>query len=67
MEEQMNLRQMTEEISGKLLDTKYILEILTDMIEVEPRQNILISLARKHVECSFKMVENCRRLISDFD
>ena len=67
MEEQTNLQKMTEEISNKLLDTKYILDVLEELTECDPRENILISQARERVESSFLTVENCRRLIANID
>ena len=67
MEEQMNLQKMTEEISNKLLDTKYILDILEVLTDGEPKEYILISQAKSHVKSSFIMLENCRNLIANID
>ena len=64
MEGQMNLQQMTEEISNKLLETKSFLDIMAELVDGEAKMHILLLQATKNIHSSFEMVEKCRNLIS---
>ena len=60
MEEQVNLQQMTEEISNKLLETKSFLDIMNKLVDGEAKMHILLLQATKNIHSSCEMVEKCR-------
>jgi flavoprotein len=64
MEGQMNLQQMTEEISNKLLETKSVLDIIEELTDEDAKMHVLLSQATRNIISSFEMIEKCRNLIS---
>lgn len=67
MEKEKNVSELLKEISGRLLDAKYLLDIIQDLIESSSASEISIltlnSIILDYVASSFKDVENCRSLI----
>lgn len=64
MEEQKNLQQMTEEISDKLLETRYLLDILDELVNNDAKMHTIVLQSNKNIKFSFDMVEKCRTMIS---
>lgn len=61
---QRNLGEISRDISSRLLDTFYILEILDENFDREAKENILIQAAIRKVKKSFEDVERCRKIIA---
>lgn len=64
MEEQQNLKELSEEISSKLLDSMRLIEILSELNDGEAKQETLLDIIRKNTTCAFKNTETIRKMIS---
>ena len=59
-----NLEYYTKNISGKILDTLYLAEILEDLIDGEKKSYILIKSIEQNLKAAFNQIEKCRKVIS---
>ena len=59
-----NLEYYTKNISGKILDTIYLAEILEDLVDGEKKSYILIKSIEQNLKTTFNQIEKCRRVIS---
>ena len=59
-----NLAQLNKEISNRLLNSCYLLEILEDIMGGEAKEGILIDTVKRNVLKSFDDIEKCRKIIS---
>ena len=64
MSDDKNLENITKNISDKILDSVYSLEILQYIIDGECKEYFLLSIALKNLNEAFNDVESCRKLIS---
>ena len=64
VEEIKNLKELTKRISGDLLDTINMLDILKEITDGECKEDFLICSIQKNVKNAFKHIEYCRQLIS---
>lgn len=62
-----SVEQINKDISGKLLDTLRLLEILEEMIDCSAKEELLVTIAKRNVELAFKDIEKCRVMISVVD
>lgn len=60
---ELNLAQLTQDISQKLIDTIYLLEITNEIIEGDGKLGILIKTIKRNIKNSFYEVEKCRQKI----
>lgn len=67
MEEIKNLEELTKKISGDLLDTINMLDILKEITDGECKKDFLICSIQKNVNNAFNNIEYCRQLISITD
>lgn len=67
MEHFENILQLNKDISSKLLDSIYLLEILDDLIDGEPKEGTILSVLKQNIISSFQEISDMRRLISDID
>ena len=64
MKKYKNLEDRNRIISGKLLESIYLLEILEEACESHAKEGTLVNIAIKNVNIAFKEVEKCRKMIS---
>lgn len=62
MEKENTLVKLTEDISEKLLDSKYLIEILEEMLE-DAKSTTLLSIIKKKIYTAFRENEECRQKI----
>ena len=58
------LAQRSSEISGKLLDSIYLIEILKELNDGEGKIGTLLETICENINYAFKEIEECRSLIS---
>ncbi len=63
MENRTELAYKSQNISGKLLKSIYLLEVLEDLSEGEAKEGTLINILQEDIKSAFKDVENCRKII----
>ena len=63
MEDKTELAYKSENISGKLLKSIYLLDVLYDLIGGKAKEGTIINILKEDVEFAFKEVENCREII----
>ena len=67
MESELNLAELGRNISDKLVDSKYLIDILEEIAEGEPKLQILINLLKQNIMSAFKEIEECRQKIYILD
>ena len=67
MEYSENIIQLNKDISSKLLDSIYLLEILDDLVDGEPKEGTILSMLKQNITSSFQEISDMRKLISDID
>lgn len=67
MENELNLAELGRNISDKLVDSKYLIDILEEIAEGEPKLQILINLLKQNIMSAFKEIEECRQKIYILD
>lgn len=63
METEITLTELTKNISRKLLDSKYLLEILQEIIDGESHLATLVSIIENNVNTAFNDISVCRKNI----
>ena len=64
MTEQKTLAEKSGSISDKLLNSIYLVEILSDIVDGEAHEATLLEIVRQNLKSAFQEVEECRELIS---
>ncbi len=64
MENEKSLATMNQQVSAKLLESMYLLDILEDLLEGNAKESIILSLVIKNIEFSFDEISECRKIIS---
>lgn len=64
MEEKKNLEVLTREVSHLLYDSKNLLEILSEIIDGNRKEDFLVNSVIKNINNAFDTIENCRMMIS---
>ncbi len=67
MEKEMNLAELSKDISNKLLESQYLIDVIHDIVEGDPKLTTLILLLRKNIMLSFNEIEECRKKIYILD
>ena len=67
MKRTKNLSQLHKDISGKLLDSIRLLEILNTINDGEPKNDILIQMLNQKISSAFHNISKCRKMISFSD
>ena len=67
MKNTKNLSQLHKDISGKLLDSIRLLEILETLNDGEPRNNVIIDILNRNINSAFNSISKCRKIISVTD
>ncbi len=67
MESELNLAELGRNISDKLVDSKYLIDIMEEIAEGEPKLQILINLLKQNIMSAFKEIEECRQKIYILD
>jgi len=62
MEETKNLAELHKEISGDLLDSIQMLEVLSDYI-CDSKEGAVLDIIKIKTKSAFDKVSNCRRMI----
>ncbi len=63
-----NLEQRNKFISGKLLDSIHLLEILADLADGRAKEDTILHIVNNNnVRLAFKEIEKCRKMISVSD
>ena len=62
-----NRAQIHKDISGKLLDSIRLLEILDTLNDGEAKQAIIIDILNQRISYAFHSILKCRRMISTKD
>ena len=63
MENQLTLAEHGKNISGKLLESIYLLEILDEIIDGEAKSGTVLSIIKKNICSAFTEIEDIRRMI----
>ena len=63
MENQLTLAEHGKNISGKLLESIYLLEILDEIIDGEAKSGTVLSIIKKNINSTFTEIEDFRRMI----
>ena len=53
MENEKSLATMNQQVSAKLLESMYLLDILEDLLEGNAKESIILSLVIKNIKFSF--------------
>ena len=64
MENDKNIVELNRDISNKLLDSFYLLEILEELSNYDAKEGILLSLVKNNIKSAFDNIEKCRSMIS---
>ena len=67
MEENLNLAQICTEISGNLLDSINLLEILDNLADGDSKIDTIIDYLQQNITSAFKNIEKCRKIIYILD
>ncbi|MBQ3311434.1 hypothetical protein IJG72_05085 [bacterium] len=67
MENKLNLAELTKDISNRLLETKYLLDIMEDIIDGESKLETLHKQVMKNIISAFHEIEECRQKIYILD
>ena len=67
MKKQKTLFQMNRQISEKLLEAIYLLDILRDIAEGEAKQDTLILKIKQNIKSSFDQILLCRKILSNIN
>ena len=60
---EQNIAQLSKNISRKLIESMYFLEIMSDIIEGEGKLDTIIKHLRLNMKSAFSMIEQCRNKI----
>ena len=60
----MNIVELNRDISNKLIDSFYLLEILEELSNYDAKEGILLSLVKNNIKSAFDNIEKCRSMIS---
>lgn len=63
MEKQTSLAELSKDISNKLLESHYLLEILQDESDIETKFQTILSILEKNISSAFREIEACRKMI----
>lgn len=62
-EQDLTLAELTQNISDKLLDSIYIVELLDEIIEPNAKIEILTKQLKEKIKDAFEKTEQCRQKI----
>lgn len=63
MKKQRSISELNKEISGYLLDSINLLEILENITDGEAREDVLIGLIKRKIKSAFFDIEKCRKIV----
>lgn len=58
------LEERNREVSSKLLDSLYLLELLEEMLAENAKMSTVVSIITNNVKSSFDEISECRSMIS---
>lgn len=59
-----NLERLTKDVSGKVLDSMNLLDVLEELSDGDKKIYKIIRLISKNLRCAFGDIETCRKMIS---
>lgn len=63
METETNLAELTKDISHKLMNAKYLTDILADIADGDGKLNVIIKQLAENINSAFEETEECRHKI----
>ena len=67
MKRRKNLAELTRDISGRLLDSMYLAEVLEEQIDGEAKSDIILKILKNNMKSAFYNIEECRKVIAIID
>lgn len=64
MKKIQTMKNITQEVSGKLLESISLLEIIYDLNEGEAKTETILKITINKIKCAFFKIEKCRKFIS---
>lgn len=64
MEEKKNLETLSENVSDKILESIYLIEILDELYDGCGKEGILLTSLKRNMKSAFEAIEDCRKMIS---
>ena len=67
MDKEQNLAELSRDISDKLINSKFLLEILEEMAMSDAKIGTMISVIKNNITSAFNDIEECRHKIFILD
>ena len=64
MKKNKSLAKISKNISSKILDSIYLIDVLDDLADGEAKELTILNIIRNNLKTSFNDIEQCRKIIS---